>query len=933
MTNVRGEESNGSGDSTTLAVGDAADVPNLPVPLSSFVGREEELGELSQELAGTRLLTVTGPGGCGKTRLVLRCASELSDRFPDGVWWVDLAPLAEERLVAATVAEALGVRPLPGFTELQAVCAYLASRRAMVVLDNCEHLLEACAEVVETLLQACPEIAVLATSRAPLGVAGETDWRVPPLSLPDEEGEGLADSDAVGLFVERARKVSPGFALSDENVESVAGLCRDLDGIPLAIELAAARLRMLSTEQISSGLSDRFRLLTGGPRTALERHQTLRASLDWSHDLLSAEEQTLLRRLAVFTGGFTLEQVEQVCAGDGLGRDRLLDLLGSLLDQSLVIADERDRGVRYRLLETVRQYGLERLAEAGEEQAVRTRHRDHFLALAEEARPHLETGRQFEWLEVLDPESANLMAAIDYALSSEPPLALRFCVALRGWWRPRGRSSEAELVHSRSLDACGDREPGLRARAIESRADLTLWVGDFAAAEEYATEALALAEEVGDKRTAALARRDLGSAMSFTDPSAARGELARAAELALAAGDDRALVLSKQATVLSYLFQGEHAQANRANEEVAALAERLGDPLQIARRWLFVALPAHVDGRFAEAREAIGRVRAAVADIGEPVFEANADVVEGLADSWQGEPERPLERLPGRLERTLRLGAGNPVPLLLIALAFAELAADRPERARERLDGLLALMKGRGAATTTWALCLLAEARRLLGDAGADAAALEAQASGGQFGQASFTLGRLAAARGEWMDAQQHALAALDVRVEGGHATYVPGSLDALAEVAAGLGADEDAVRLFAAAEQARAEIGIVRVPPETQHWADIEAKLREELGEERYEAARGQGEELTIEDALEWARRARGPRKRPPGGWASLTPTESRVVELVAEGLTNPEIGERMFISRATVKTHLAHIFPKLDVHSRSELSAQAAARRKTAS
>ena len=248
-------------------------------------------------------------------------------------------------------------------------------------------------------------------------------------------------------------------------------MCRDLDGIPLAIELAAARLRMLSTEQISSGLSDRFRLLTGGPRTALERHQTLRASVDWSHDLLSAEEQTLLRRLAVFTGGFTLEEVEQVCAGDGLGRDRLLDLLGSLLDQSLVIADERDRGVRYRLLETVRQYGLERLAEPGEEQAVRTRHRDHFLALAEEARPHLETGRQFEWLEVLDPESANLMAAIDYALWSEPPLALRFCVALRGWWRPRGRSSEAELVHSRSLDACGDREPALRARAIESRAD------------------------------------------------------------------------------------------------------------------------------------------------------------------------------------------------------------------------------------------------------------------------------------------------------------------------------------------------------------------------------------------------------------------------------------------------------------------------------
>ena len=252
---------------------------------------------------------------------------------------------------------------------------------------------------------------------------------------------------------------------------------------------------------------------------------------------------------------------------------------------------------------------------------------------------------------------------------------------------------------------------------------------------------------------------------------------------------------------------------------------------------MFVALPAQFDGRFAEAREAIGRLRAAVADTGEPVLEANADVVEGLADAWQGEPDRPLERLPGRLERTLRLGAGNPVPLLLIALAFAELAADHTERARDRLEGLVALVEGRGATAKIWALCLLAEARRLLADSGAEATAVEAQAGGERIGNrllatlAGLTVGRLDAARGDWTDAQHHALAHLDVCVEGGHATYVPGCLDALAEVAAGLGVDEDAVRLFAAAERARAEIGMVRVPPEAQHWAAIEAKLREELG------------------------------------------------------------------------------------------------------
>ncbi len=294
----------------------------------------------------------------------------------------------------------------------------------------------------------------------------------------------------------------------------------------------------------------------------------------------------------------------------------MLDLLGSLVDQSLVIAEERDSEVRYRLLETVRQYGLERLTEAGEEETTRARHRDYYLALAERAGPHLETARQLEFLELLDPEAANLAAAIDHALRSEPPFALRFCAALYRWWCTRGRFAEAELAHSRSLDVCGDTEPALRARAIESRAYIAVWVGDFQESEVYATEALALAEEVGDRATAARARCDVGSAVQFVNPRAGRAELQRAAELARAAGDDWALVASEQPTALTYLFEAKHAEATRANEEVAALAERLGDPLQVARRWLWVAVPAHFDGRFAEAREALERLRAAVAATG-----------------------------------------------------------------------------------------------------------------------------------------------------------------------------------------------------------------------------------------------------------------------------------------------------------------------------
>jgi predicted ATPase/DNA-binding CsgD family transcriptional regulator len=932
----------GVGAGTVTQLPTAVRPGKLPVSLSSFVGRERELDEMGKALGETRLLTLTGAGGCGKTRLALRFASEVADRFPDGAWWVELAPLGDERLVGATVAEALGVRPLPGVTELGAACAYLASRRALVILDNCEHLLGACAQAAEALLRAGAEAAVLATGRAPLGVSGETDWRVPSLSLPlggaDGGSDALAGSDAVTLFVERARKVRPDFTVTDENAASVARVCGELDGLPLAIELAAARMRMLSVDQIAAGVSDRFRLLTGGPRTAIERHQTLRASVDWSHDLLSDDERELLRRLAVFAGGFTLEAAERVCSGDGVGSERVLDLLGSLVDQSLVLAEERGSGVRYRLLETFRQYGLERVAAVGEENSLRGRHRDFFLALAEEAAPHLETGSQLEWLERLDPEAANLAAAIDSALVSEPPLALRFCAAVYRWWCTRGRFAEAELAHSRSLEARGDREAALRARVLHGRAYLAIWGGDYEAAQVHATEALALADEVSDAQSAARARSHLGTAVIYTNPRAGRTELARAAELARGAGDDWALVTAKQITALSYLFQTDHMRAARANEEVAALAQRLGDPFQVARIWFCTGWPALFDGRFAEARDTIERMRAAVDAIGDPVMEAMADHHAAFADVWQGEPERALERLHRQLERTLKLGAGVAVPPLLFDMAYADLAAGRAEHARDRLEGLLPLVEGRFTFMTSYAGGLLAEAQRLLADDAAEATAGQARASGEQLDNRllatlpRLTLGRLAAARGDWTVAQQHALAHLDACAEGGHATYVPACLDALAEVAAGLHAHEDAVRLFAAAERARAEIGAVRIPPEEGHWAAIEGGLREALGTAAHEAARTQGAELTIEDSLEWARRARGPRGRPPAGWGSLTPTEARVAELVAGGLTNPQIGERMFISKATVKTHLAHIFKKLDVHSRAELTARVA-RRETSS
>jgi predicted ATPase len=847
---------------------------NLPVALSSFVGRERELGELGRLLEGERLVTLTGAGGCGKTRLALQTASKNLERFPDGAWWVELAPLGEAQLVGAAIAESLGVRPLPGLTELQAAGAYLGSRRALVVLDNCEHLLEACAAATESLLKAAPEIVVLATSRAPLGADGETDWRVPSLTLPeptsaDSTGE-LAESDAVSLFAERARRARPGFALNDQNARYVAAVCSELDGLPLAIELAAARVRLLSVEQIAVGVSDRFRLLTGGPRTAVPRLQTLRASVDWSHALLSEDERVLLRRLAVFVGGFALGAVEEVCGGERIQREQLLDLLAALVDQSLVVADEDGHEVRYRLLETIRQYGLERLADAGEGERLRDRHRDFFLRLAEQAGPDLETGRQGESMAVLDPEAANMAAAIEWALGSEPALALRFCVALSRWWLARGRLAEAELLQSRSLEACGDAEPGLRARVLRGRAMTATLAGRHEAAGAHTTEALALAEEVGDKATAGRARGGLGAVLVWTNPQAARAELTRAAELARDAGDDWGFVYAKQVIAQTYEFQGDHVRAVAANDEVAGLAERIGEPFGVARRWLRTGLLATHDGRMSEARDAAERGRTAVEAVGEPVVESLADAVTAIVDIWEGAPERALARLGERLESRHQLGAGIAVPPLLAITAFAEVATGRHKQACDRLEALVPLIEGRDIYTTTRALYALGEGRRLMGDGAAESAARRGEAAGELLGnrllatQPRLTLGRMAAARGDWTVARQHALAHLDACAEGGHTTYVPSCLDALAEIAEGVRAHEDAVRLFAAAERARAELGIVRFPPEKQHWASIEAGLLEGVGSAAYLAARAEGAELSIDDAVQWARRMRGARSRP---------------------------------------------------------------------
>ncbi|MFI4978157.1 MAG: LuxR C-terminal-related transcriptional regulator [Solirubrobacterales bacterium] len=910
---------------------------NLPDQLTSFVGRVGELREIQTALDSTRLLTLTGAGGCGKTRLALQSAADTVDRHLDGSWWVELAPLVSSEQIGPALAAALGVRPLHGQTALDAAVSHLAGRRALVVLDNCEHLLEASAAVAEAVLRAGPAVVVLATSRAPLGVAGETNWRVPSLSLPAERAhepvEALAQSDAVRLFIERALKVRPNFAITNDNAPSVAGICHALDGIPLAIELAAARVRLMAVEEIAAALTDRFRLLTGGTRGALPRQQTLRASVDWSYELLSEDERTLLRRLAVFIGGWTLDLAEDVTTGEGLGRYAVLDLLSSLVDKSLVLVEDRARSTRYRLLETVRQYALDHLAQSHDAPAVRDRHRDALLALAERVEQHLVTADQHQWLRTLAAEDANLTQALEHAAQTDPGKALRLAVALTFYWKLQGRFVAAESGYAHALDAAASDAP-LRARALWGRAYLLAYAGGYEEALEYAQVALELAEAAGDRSTMARALDALGTVTMFADPQATRSGQERSVALARESGDDWCLADATQILAFTYVVESRREEALAVAEEVLPLIERMGYREFLAWHWFLAAMGEFESADWPACETHCGRAIAAASEVGEPVSEGCAQAYLAYADLLRGRREEAFERLAAANERAVTAGAGMAAGVLGYMLAWAEAANGGHAAALEHLDPLIATGLD-GGYMLSFALYVQADIMRARGD-GEEAASTARQAlevaerTGASWviAMATLCLGRLSLDAARWTEADgyvHHALAAIEAR---GLVALIPDALEVLAEVATGLHSDHEAGRLLGAATQARERHELARSDGQTERIAALEQTLRERLDTEDLDAALAEGRALDPSEAVAWARRARGERKRPPDGWESLTPTELEVARHAAEGLTNPQIGERMFITRGTVKTHLSHIYTKLGLQNRSELAAQAARR-----
>ena len=556
---------------------------NLPLELSSFVGREKELAEVKRLLEDSRLLTLTGSGGCGKTRLALAAAGELSEGFEDGAWLVELAPLADPSLVAQAVAATLGVREQPGRPMTETLSDHLRSRELLLVLDNCEHLIEACAELAEALLRFCPGLCVLATSREALGITGEVAWPVPSLSLPDlrrlPDIGSLPHYESARLFVERAVAVRPDFVLTEQNASAVAQVCYRLDGIPLAIELAAARAKVLTVEEVADRLDDSFGLLSAGGRTVMPRQRTLHATMDWSHDLLLEEERILFRRLSVFAGGFTLGAAEWVCAGEALERGGVLESLSHLVDKSLVVAQEEGGEARYRLLKLVRQYGTEKLGESGETGQVSKRHAAFFLGLAERVEPELNGPEQVGRLDELERENGNLRIVMSWALSEgEVGTAARLGWALRRFWLLRAHQGEGR----RWMEALLERDipPYPRSRIVMLAALMSHAQGDYQACEVYAPEALALSRHANDEPCAAYALSLLGlAAMHRGEVEAAMARFEESLQLLRRSGEEQTVPLVHVWLGNASLVQGDSEHATRMFEEALTLARRRGDRL------------------------------------------------------------------------------------------------------------------------------------------------------------------------------------------------------------------------------------------------------------------------------------------------------------------------------------------------------------------
>ena len=804
---------------------------NLPTQLTSFVGREDDLSEIQRLCAGARLVTLVGAGGVGKTRLAQEVAAQLLEDHADGVFLVELAPLSDGRALGQQILGALGVAEDDRRSVVKTLAAHIAERRILLLLDNCEHLVDVCASLVEQLLAATPALRILATSRELLRVSVETVWRVPSLATPPPETslDELASFEAAQLFLDRVRTLCPGLQLSADDASRVAHICARLEGIPLAIELAAARTRLLSVREIAERLDDRFALLSTGTRTGPRRHRTLRAAIDWSYDSLTSGERLLFERLSVFSGGFTLQAAETVCHTSDLVPASILETLGHLSDKSMVLAEIGPSGTRFRMLETLRQYGAERLVETAASESATDRHLAWAVSLVAEAEPHLEATGQAHWLQRLAVEHDNLRTALGWAARTANGAGLlSLATGLGRFWEVRGHLSEGRRYLSTALEMGPEESAALRAKAHRWAGVLAQRQGDHPAARQHFEAGLALSRDIGDPRGTASALHSLGNLEGL------EGRLDAATvlyEQSLGLGRDvgEPRVAAAALTNLGWIAQtgGDFVRARHFTEQALAAWREVGDEQGLAQALTAVAYLALLQGDHDTVRSSCQQSLALQRALGDRYGACWSLTYLGWAAQNEGDLAAARALHDEALGVRLELGDRYGQAWSLSHLGDLERAAGQPERARRLLaESIEIAEKGQDTYCIAWSLLRLAKLVRADGD---DAGASELFAEGLA----------VAGGRGDGLAAAE--------------------CLEGLAATGGTAAAQlEQAARLLATAHALR-EVLSGPVPPAEvpRHDWDM-ARVRDGLGDEAFAAAWAAGRATAVDAVIRRYARAR---------------------------------------------------------------------------
>jgi predicted ATPase/class 3 adenylate cyclase len=845
---------------------------NLPLQLTSFIGREREVAEVSALLEKHRLVTLTGSGGTGKTRLSLRAAEEVLDLFPNGVWFAELAGLADPELVPRTIVAALGLQESPNRSLLDQLKDYLRDKQLLIVLDNCEHVIADCARIADALLRACPRLKILASSREALSVAGEVAYHVPSLSAPDPHAlpplEAFSHFAAVQLFAERAAAVNPGFQVTDANAQAVAQVCRRLDGIPLAIELAAARVGALSVAQIAERLDNRFRLLTGGSRTALPRQQTLRASIDWSYSLLDASERLLLMRLSVFQGGWTLELASEVCGFDGLDEFDVLDGLTQLVNKSLIIAETGANGSnRYRRLETIRQYAREKLLDSGASEAVRDRHLEAFTRLAEAAEPHLRGQRGVEWLDRLEVELDNLRAALEWALEGDALQGLRLVTTSYWLWHSRGYRVEGEAWLRQLQERLGEQadiDLALMATARARQAVLQAMTGRRGGqVARLAREALELAEQLGEdgKPIQAIALYTLAGSARVLGQEAITYRFARQClEIAEALGDR--FMVAESYLQLTW-SDPDPIKARNYAEKHLALRRELGDVSGLVIAHVQLVVHHFWSGDLAQAHLLLKEAMEIASKLKDRAGLMVGQVLLGYFSYAGGEADKAIEHFFQALAIGRDLGEQGHVIRQLNALGCAYGAKKEWSQAERYFQQAIATARANRFVLWEITSCIhLAEVASTFGDVELAVQYYEAagdidrsQEEAFVEGLIAYGAGKAALLRGDLRAADVSFRQALREVAETGSRIELKYDLEALAVCAAQAGQVERAVRLYGMVASRQWMLW-----PGSMPWLisyDLDAMLapaRATLGEAEYARLYAEGQAMTLDQTLAYA-------------------------------------------------------------------------------